>query len=357
MSAITQDSPSNSSTDNPETPPQASFGPSPTSSELRQNRPLVIGSDAPERPYPIYLHGEVERGFGRGGKDLGCPTANLPARVLGKSSTSHGLNRTGIYFGWARVLPQDPDDPELSEDGETDQEEGQAPPNVMEETAVVDDEEEEEDNEIVLSASPIYSETHSGSQGLPSAVAGAQFLSSHRIIKPRQGSKSSIQSSKSTATVVEALDSAPLLGTTPISNASVRPSKDPFGLPSPSLDESKEAATQSAGALNSATNPNASNPSDALSKAGSAKAIAGEKHPRDLSATSSSASLRSDEAKSGADRKADRSRRKKKVRVNLAKEDSKIFPMVMSVGWNPFYGNTKKTAVSVVSQVVTRRQT
>lgn len=53
---------------NQEQPSPAAFA------EARASRPQVCGSDAPERPYPIYLRGLVERGFGRGGKDLGCPT-------------------------------------------------------------------------------------------------------------------------------------------------------------------------------------------------------------------------------------------------------------------------------------------
>lgn len=43
----------------------------PTSSKTRQ---LVCGPDSPEPPYPVYMQGEVMRGFGRGSKDLGCPT-------------------------------------------------------------------------------------------------------------------------------------------------------------------------------------------------------------------------------------------------------------------------------------------
>ena len=39
-------------------------------------------------------------------------------------------------------------------------------------------------------------------------------------------------------------------------------------------------------------------------------------------------------------------RKKKTKRVPLRQEDSQVFPMVMSVGWNPFYKNTHKTAVS-----------
>ena len=41
---------------------------------LNTNRPMIVGPDAPESPYPIALTGAIQKGFGRGGKDLGCPT-------------------------------------------------------------------------------------------------------------------------------------------------------------------------------------------------------------------------------------------------------------------------------------------
>jgi riboflavin kinase len=41
---------------------------------FRRERPTIVGPDAPEPPFPIHLTGDVQRGFGRGGKDLGCPT-------------------------------------------------------------------------------------------------------------------------------------------------------------------------------------------------------------------------------------------------------------------------------------------
>jgi len=41
---------------------------------FRGDRPQIVGPDAPEPPFPIKLSGSVQRGFGRGGKDLGCPT-------------------------------------------------------------------------------------------------------------------------------------------------------------------------------------------------------------------------------------------------------------------------------------------
>ena len=43
-------------------------------SDARAARPEIVGPDTPEAPFPIVLTGPVQRGFGRGGKDLGCPT-------------------------------------------------------------------------------------------------------------------------------------------------------------------------------------------------------------------------------------------------------------------------------------------
>ncbi|KAL9937176.1 hypothetical protein V8E36_003585 [Tilletia maclaganii] len=75
----------------------------------RENRPSICGPDAgPESPYPLYLEGVIQRGFGRGGKELGCPTANLPSNVFVDAhtgSTRQGLDSTGVYFGYARVYP------------------------------------------------------------------------------------------------------------------------------------------------------------------------------------------------------------------------------------------------------------
>ncbi|GAC98089.1 hypothetical protein PHSY_005678 [Pseudozyma hubeiensis SY62] len=210
-------------------------------------RPEVCGPHAPERPYPIYLRGKVEKGFGRGSKDLGCPTANLPARVVGPGSS---LTRTGVYFGFARVLPQDPDDPTLtdSEDNE-----------LTVSTANIDD----EDDEVVLGASPIGE----GGQG---------FLDS-QLPRSRNGSRGQ----PSPASVLEAAPS--------------RPDKE--------WDVSRQELLSNGAA--SAHGTSAS-----------------------TSSTSTLTSVRS----------------KKTKRVHLEREDSQVYPMVMSVGWNPFYKNTHKTA-------------
>ena len=46
---------------------------------------------------PIHLHGEVTSGFGRGSRQLGFATANLPPKPLAQEL--EGLPR-GVYFGW-----------------------------------------------------------------------------------------------------------------------------------------------------------------------------------------------------------------------------------------------------------------
>lgn len=86
---------------------------------FREERPQIVGPDEPEAPFPILLAGPVQRGFGRGGKDLGCPTgihpilfafgnmiplllisANLPDESLPAMSS---VTQTGVYYGYARV--------------------------------------------------------------------------------------------------------------------------------------------------------------------------------------------------------------------------------------------------------------
>lgn len=63
-------------------------------------RPLIVGPhEGPQSPFPVNISGIVEHGFGRGSRDLGCPTANLPASL----SNHPGLQSNGVYFGWASV--------------------------------------------------------------------------------------------------------------------------------------------------------------------------------------------------------------------------------------------------------------
>ena len=51
---------------------------------------------------PIYLSAPVVRGFGRGSRQLGVPTANLDPAELGAALA--GLP-DGVYFGWAKLTP------------------------------------------------------------------------------------------------------------------------------------------------------------------------------------------------------------------------------------------------------------
>mmetsp|Transcript_9080 Transcript_9080/g.11360 ORF Transcript_9080/g.11360 Transcript_9080/m.11360 type:complete len:185 (+) Transcript_9080:100-654(+) len=53
-----------------------------------------------ELPEAIILEGKVIKGFGRGGAQLGCPTANLDAESLGEALAPVDA---GIYFGWAKL--------------------------------------------------------------------------------------------------------------------------------------------------------------------------------------------------------------------------------------------------------------
>lgn len=53
-------------------------------------------------PPPIFVQGRVVKGFGRGSKKLGCPTANLDMKDVGESVDSLS---TGVYYGFASLIP------------------------------------------------------------------------------------------------------------------------------------------------------------------------------------------------------------------------------------------------------------
>jgi len=65
---------------------QASF----QTEHFRRSRPTIVGPEEPSAPFPIRLAGPVQKGFGRGGKDLGCPTG------MQNSYSSVGPERTCI---------------------------------------------------------------------------------------------------------------------------------------------------------------------------------------------------------------------------------------------------------------------
>lgn len=68
-----------------------------------------MSHEPPHAPFPVYLRGAVEHGFGRGSKQLNCATANLPIAALDDpiNDAQHRLHDTGVYFGWAQVLDTD----------------------------------------------------------------------------------------------------------------------------------------------------------------------------------------------------------------------------------------------------------
>ena len=53
---------------------------------------------------PLFIRGEVVKGFGRGSKELGCPTANFSETVVDKLPKDLP---NGIYFGLAQGEPFD----------------------------------------------------------------------------------------------------------------------------------------------------------------------------------------------------------------------------------------------------------
>lgn len=65
-------------------------------------RPRIIYSDeGPESPYPLRMEGTVISGFGRGSKELGIPTANLP--VDSDQTPWIADSTSGVYFGYASL--------------------------------------------------------------------------------------------------------------------------------------------------------------------------------------------------------------------------------------------------------------
>ncbi|KAF1829091.1 riboflavin kinase [Decorospora gaudefroyi] len=61
-------------------------------------RDPIAGPDTPEAPFPLKLRGPVIKGFGRGSKELGIPTANIPLTQLSPPDLP-----SGIYYGWCTL--------------------------------------------------------------------------------------------------------------------------------------------------------------------------------------------------------------------------------------------------------------
>ncbi|RSH90469.1 riboflavin kinase [Saitozyma podzolica] len=82
--------------------PKAPRAAAPMAPTSRENRPTIAGPVELEAPFPMQLVGVVSKGFGRGARFLGIPTANLPDSSLGPLND---LGLTGIFYGFARIHP------------------------------------------------------------------------------------------------------------------------------------------------------------------------------------------------------------------------------------------------------------
>ena len=67
----------------------------------RPRSPVAGPSTGPTAPFPIQLSGPIVKGFGRGSKELGIPTANIP--LAGLSVGGHDNVESGVYYGWAGI--------------------------------------------------------------------------------------------------------------------------------------------------------------------------------------------------------------------------------------------------------------
>ncbi|PYH90662.1 putative riboflavin kinase [Aspergillus ellipticus CBS 707.79] len=63
--------------------------------------PVAGPDEGPSPPYPIRLSGPVIKGFGRGSKELGIPTANIPAEGLAEYPDLS----VGVYYGVVALDP------------------------------------------------------------------------------------------------------------------------------------------------------------------------------------------------------------------------------------------------------------
>ncbi|CEP13456.1 hypothetical protein [Parasitella parasitica] len=68
--------------------------------DINPDRPLLVGPETPSEPFPFDLEGTVVKGYGRGSKELGIPTANLSDKAI--DALVSGLE-TGVYYGWTQI--------------------------------------------------------------------------------------------------------------------------------------------------------------------------------------------------------------------------------------------------------------
>ena len=86
-----------------DTDPDSSSSTAPPTAKLSSGAPRSISfigpTPGPEPPFPLRIEGPVIKGFGRGSRELGIPTANIP--IEGLSVGGREDVQSGVYFGWA----------------------------------------------------------------------------------------------------------------------------------------------------------------------------------------------------------------------------------------------------------------
>jgi len=66
-----------------------------------EREPIAGPDSGPAPPYPVRVNGPIIKGFGRGSRELGIATANIPLEGLEVGGCSD-LD-SGVYYGWAGV--------------------------------------------------------------------------------------------------------------------------------------------------------------------------------------------------------------------------------------------------------------
>ncbi|KAI8334346.1 hypothetical protein BC941DRAFT_400449 [Chlamydoabsidia padenii] len=67
---------------------------------INPDRPLLVGPEVPIAPFPFKITGTVIKGYGRGSRELGIPTANLSDSALGMFPSECN---TGVYYGFVQI--------------------------------------------------------------------------------------------------------------------------------------------------------------------------------------------------------------------------------------------------------------
>ncbi|ORZ15173.1 hypothetical protein BCR42DRAFT_416560 [Absidia repens] len=67
---------------------------------INPDRPLLVGPETPTAPFPYKITGTVVKGYGRGSRELGIPTANLSDEALDLFPSECN---TGVYYGFVQI--------------------------------------------------------------------------------------------------------------------------------------------------------------------------------------------------------------------------------------------------------------